>query len=88
MVNPWTCRHKSRLIECIDDVKTTVVQMRARMPNTSSSDKLIYENTKKQMIQTSNTVIVNALVNLSRGQEDFKNLEHNAAFKTTKMTST
>ena len=69
------------LIERIDDVKTTLVQMRARMPNTSASDKLIYENTKKQMIQTANAAIVNALVNATRGQEGFKNLEHHAAYK-------
>jgi hypothetical protein len=69
------------LIERIDDVKTTLVQMRARMPTTSAFDKLIYENSKKQMIQTANAVLVNALVHVTRGQEGVKNLEHHAAYK-------
>ena len=35
------------LIERIEDVSTTLVQMLLRMPNSTAADKLIYENAKK-----------------------------------------
>ncbi len=53
--------------------------MRLRMPN-SAADKLIYENTKKNMIQTANATLVNALINLTRGQEGFKIFENHATY--------
>ena len=69
------------LIERIDDVNTMLVQMRVRMPTTTAADKIIYENTKKIMIETSNAALVNALITATRGQEGFKNLENHAAYK-------
>ncbi len=66
------------LIERIEDVNTTIVQMRLRMPNSTAADKLIYENTKKNMIRGANATLVNALIKLTRGQEGFKNLENHA----------
>jgi len=68
------------LIERIEDVNTTLVQMRLRMPNTSAADKLIYENTKKNLIQDANATLVHALIKLTRGQEGYKNLENHAAY--------
>jgi hypothetical protein len=50
------------LIERIEDVNTTLVQMRLRMPNSTAADKLIYENTKKNMIQDANATLVHALI--------------------------
>ena len=35
------------VIERIEDVSTTLVQMLLRMPNSTAADKLIYENAKK-----------------------------------------
>jgi hypothetical protein len=68
------------LIERIEDVNTTLVQMRLRMPNSTAVDKLIYENTKKNMIKTANATLVNALIKLTRGQEGFKNLENHESY--------
>ena len=68
------------LIERIEDVNTTLVQMRLRMPNTTAADKLIYENTKKNMIQDANATLVHALIKLTRGQEGYKNLENHSAY--------
>ena len=42
------------LIERIEDVNTMLVQMRLHMTNSTAVDILIYENTKKNMIQTAN----------------------------------
>ncbi len=39
------------LIEWIEDVNTTLFQMHLRMTNSTVADKIIYENTKKNMIQ-------------------------------------
>jgi hypothetical protein len=68
------------LVERIEDVNTTLVQMRLRMPNTTVSDKLIYENTKKNMIQDANATLVHAIIKLTRGQEGYKNLENHATY--------
>jgi hypothetical protein len=70
------------LIERIEDVNTTLVQMSVRMPNSTTADKLIYENTKKNMIQDANVALVHALIKLTRGQEGYKNLEKHAAYTT------
>ena len=77
---PGHASANSELIERIDDVSTMLVQMRLRMPTSTAADKLIYENTKKNMIQTANATLVNALITLTRGQEGFKNLETHAAY--------
>ena len=53
------------LIERIEDVNTMLVQMRLRMPNSTAADKIIYENTKKNMIQTANATLVNTLIKLT-----------------------
>ena len=57
---------RSELIERIDDVNTMLVQMRLRMTNSTAADKLIYENTKKNMIQTVNATLVNTLIKLTQ----------------------
>ncbi len=69
------------LVSRLTDLKTMLIQLRARLPKTSAADQEVYENTKKLLIEAAHATLVNALINVTAGQEGFKNMANLPAYK-------
>jgi hypothetical protein len=69
------------LVSRLTDLKTILIQLRARLPKTSASDQEVYENTKKLLIEAAHDTLVNALINVTAGQEGFKTMANLPAYK-------
>jgi regulator of replication initiation timing len=60
------------LVDRLTDLKTMLIQLRERLPESSTGDAEVYENTKKSMIEAAHASLVNALITVTVGQEGFK----------------
>jgi len=58
MLNWSTKGHADAIPDLVDrltDLKTMLIQLRARLPKSSAADAEVYENTKKLMIEAAHT---------------------------------
>ena len=69
------------LVERVADLKTMLIQLRARLPKTSAADAEVYEHTKKMMIEAAHGSLVNVLIAVTAGQEGFKTMVNLPAYK-------
>jgi hypothetical protein len=69
------------LVDRIEDLNSILIQLRSRMPKTSQAEKDVYENTKKQYIESAHGYLVNTLIAITTGQEGFKNMESHKSYK-------
>jgi hypothetical protein len=69
------------LVSHLTDLKTMLIQLRARLPKSSAADAEVYENTKKVLIEAAHATLVNVLINVTAGQEGFKNMANLPAYK-------
>ena len=69
------------LVSRLTDLKTMLIQLRARLPKASAADQEVYENTKKLLIEAAHATLVNTLINVTAGQEGFKTMANLPAYK-------
>jgi hypothetical protein len=74
------------LVDCLTDLKTMLIQLRARLSKPSAADAEVYENTKKLMIEAAHASLANALITVTTWQEGFKNMANIPAYKAHKRT--
>jgi hypothetical protein len=72
MLNWITKGHADAIPDLVDrltDLKTMLIQLRARLTKSSAVDDEVYENTKKLMIEAAHASLVNVLITVTAGQE-------------------